>query len=221
MGPLKLHWQAVSRPSLGKQCGRWSCWTANGCRASCQRSVPCTPGHRSSFPARQPESTQSDRSGKIPGPVCTFLESLMYWRLTWVALSSPSSRLFSHTLFTTKPFLIIWTWANVTNTMTELDRVTSSNSCCVSRHTAVNAAPWFSYFVVDAHAHLYVRVDCVGEGVDTSFGGSEDSWGRRQTSQNHITLDRTVLKSIFTSIVLWFWPNDGLYPAASFRVTVL
>lgn len=83
-------------------------------------------------------------------------------------------------------------------------KVTCYNSCCLSRSTAKISAPWFSYFVVDAHAHLHVRVDCVGEGVHASFGGSEDSWGSRKIMQNDIRLDSATLKGTFKSFVLWF-----------------
>lgn len=68
----------------------------------------------------------------------------------------------------------------------------------------MNAALWSSHLVVDAHSHLHVRVDCTGEGVHASFGGSEDSWGRRQTTQTHIRPDSAVLKGNITSFVWWF-----------------
>lgn len=82
-----------------------------------------------------------------------------------------------------------------------------------------NAIFWFAYFVVDAHTHLHIRVDCVGKGVHASLGGSEDAWSRRQTTENPIEL--VVLRGSLSLTVQWFLPKDGLYPAASLRVTML
>lgn len=71
--------------------------------------------------------------------------------------------------------------------------------------------------MIDAHAHLHVRIGCVGKGVHASFGGSEDTWGKKQAAENHIRLESTVSKTF----MFLFLPKEGLYPAASFRVTVL
>lgn len=59
--------------------------------------------------------------------------------------------------------------------------------------------------MIDAHAHLHVRIDCEGKGVHASFGGSEDTWGMKQTTENHIRLESTVLKGNCVVVLTQGW----------------
>lgn len=64
---------------------------------------------------------------------------------------------------------------------------------------------WHAYFVIDAHAHLHVRIDCEGKGVHASFGGGEDTWGTKQTTGNHIRLESTALEGNSVVVLTQGW----------------
>lgn len=63
--------------------------------------------------------------------------------------------------------------------------------------------------MVDAHAHLHIRVDCVGEGVHAIFGGSEDTWEGRQTAGNHIRFDFKLQGQKVLLLQLCVFPTQG------------
>lgn len=105
----------------------------------------------------------------------THVPSLMLSHLTWLALSSVSSRLFSHTLAVGLPFQINWTY-------TQQNTAVIHTFCyrrVYSKITGLLDQVRFVYFVIEAPELFHGWVDCERKDINTRTRSGEDTWRGR------------------------------------------